>query len=177
MRFHLGWGESLADAAEVWVTAPASAEAADLDRVDTGLSRERYRVAIPARAHASARRELLALRWFPQSLLRAAVADDAVTVLQRVRIGPISFDAPVRIVELYADDDRARITVVTLTGHPERGVERYELRRERDGSATLGVDKAWALADPLARLGAPFATWFQAHATRRSLRRFRRLRR
>ena len=175
MRFHLGWGDALEDAAAAWTAAPATAERSDLDR--GGLVREAYRVRIPAAAHGAARREMVALRWFPQSLLRSAVADDAVTVLQRVRIGPISVDAPVRIVELYADDHRAAIAVVTLAGHPERGVERYELVRNADGSGTLTVDKAWALVDPLARLVAPFAQWFQAYATRRSLRRFRRLRR
>lgn len=174
MRFHLGWGSDLERAAAAATNLEPTARAAELRGASNGLRRERHRVELPAVAFEDARRELLALRWFPPSFLRTAMAPDGRTVMQRCRIGPISVDAPVRMAERVEEDHRVAIGVVTLDGHPERGVERYELVLDQAlGRATLTIEKAWELRDPLARRAWPFATWLQAHATRRSLARFR----
>lgn len=174
MRFHLGWGSDLAQAAADASGLAPTARRSELRGPSNGLRRERHRVELPAAAFEDARRELVALRWFPPSFLRTATAPDGTTVMQRCRIGPVSVDAPVRITERVEEARRVAIGVVTLAGHPERGVERYELVLDPAlGRTTLTIEKAWELRDPLARLAWPFATWLQALATRRSLRRFR----
>lgn len=171
MRLHLGWGD-LATDAEAWVAARATARVAELHGPPNGLRRERHQVELDAVDHAAARRRLLALEWFPPGLLRAARASDGRTVLQRCRFAPpFTVDAPVRVAEWIEEPHRLVVTMVTLAGHPERGVERYELVLDPAlGRASLAVDKAWELAEPLARLAAPFSAWLQGHATRASLR-------
>ena len=139
------------------------------------MHRERHTVELDGRDFAQAREELLAFRWFPQGVIRPTICADGVTVVQRFRIGPFAcIDAPVRVVERIEEPSRVAIAVVTVRGHPERGVERYELVLDPAlDRVTLAIEKAWELVDPLARLGAPLATWLQGHATRLSLRRFR----
>lgn len=172
MKFHLGTGP--VEGCTGHARADATAALSELRRGNGGLRHERHAVELDGRAFLRARDELLAFRWFPQHLIRPMICADGVTVVQRFRIGPFaSIDAPVRVVELIDEPRRVAITVVTLRGHPERGVERYELVLDPAlDRATLTIEKAWALADPLARLGAPFATWLQGYATRLSLRRF-----
>ncbi len=173
MKLHLGAG--LPSNHARWQEVDATATLAELHGASSGLRRERHVVEVDGRAFERARLELLAFRWFPPQFLAASVCSDGVTVVQRCRLGPmVRVDAPVRVVECVDEPHRVALAVVTLRGHPERGVERYEL--VLDGvldRATLTVDKAWALADPLARLVAPFSTWLQGYATRRSLRHFR----
>jgi uncharacterized protein (UPF0548 family) len=174
MRIRAGWGGDLARAAREAECRLSTARIAELRGSSNGLRRERHVVELDGSAYDTARRELLAFRWFPPGLLRTAVAPDGVTVMQRCRIGPISVDAPIRVVERVEEEHRVAIAVVTVDGHPERGVERYELVLDPAlDRVTLAIDKAWSLADPLARLAAPFASWLQAHATGASLRRFR----
>lgn len=173
MRLHLGWGGDMTSAARSATRRRATARGAELHGTSNGLRWERHVVELPGDAFVAARAEILAFRWFPRTLIRTAVADDGETVLQRCRIGPISVDAPVRVAERVEEQHRLALTVVTVEGHPERGAERYELVLDPAiDRVTLCVEKAWTLSDPLARLGAPVATWLQAHATRRSLRRF-----
>lgn len=169
MRFHLGWGDLRADAND-WTSAAETAAAGELFGATNKLSRGRSMREVSATYFPAVRAAIAAFRWFPPSFLRASTAADGVTVLQRCRLGPASVDAPVRVVERIDEPHRVSITVVTLRGHPERGVERYAVVVDPAlGRATLTIDKAWELADPIARTAAPFATWLQAYATRRSL--------
>lgn len=170
MRLSVGWGRQLAEDAERWTRVPATARLGDLHGSSNGLRPARHRAQIDASGHDRARAALLAFEWFPPRFLRQVVASDGVTVLQRCRLGPLSVDAPVRIAEHVVEPMRVSIALVTVQGHPERGVERYELVLDAAlGAATLTVEKAWDLADPLARAAAPFSTWLQAHATRASI--------
>ena len=157
------------------MAAPVTAAAGELHAANGGLVRERHRVELPAAGFERAREELLEFRWYPPRFLRAALCADGLTVLQRCRVAPFaSVDAPVRVVETVDEPRRVAVTVVTVRGHPERGVERYELVHDPAlPRVTLTVEKAWELADPLARLAGPFSRWLQAYATRVSLRRFR----
>jgi uncharacterized protein (UPF0548 family) len=173
MKLRIGWGD-LTSAAARAVDLPATATGSELRGSSNGLRRERHRAELHGAAFPEAARELLAFRWFPQGFLRAEVGPDGRSIMQRCRIGPVTVDAPVRVVERVEEPRRVAVTVVTLAGHPERGVERYELVHDSAlARATLTVTKAWELADPLARLAGPFSTWLQAYATRVSLRRFR----
>lgn len=172
MRFHLG--ARRLDDCTIHARADATAVLSELHRGNAGLRREQHTVELDGRDFARAREELLTFRWFPQRVIQPTICADGVTVVQRLRIGPFaSIDAPVRVVERVEEPSHVAIAVVTVRGHPERGVERYELVLDPAlDRATLTIEKAWELADPLARLGAPFATWLQGHATRLSLRRF-----
>ena len=169
-----------------WVGAPPTATLADLHGAGDGLRRERQATVLTgppgssaADRFADARRELLAGRFFPGWFATTVVCGDGElavgsTLLQRLHIGPVaSIDAPVGVVELVDEPAHVGLTLVTLDRHPERGVERYDLRLENDHRVTLTVDKAWELPSRLLRIGTPAASVLQRYATRLCLRRFR----
>lgn len=183
LRLHVGPADPRRCCAE-WADALSTATLADLRAAGDRLHRERRETDVGTSADASAeerfasaRRELLAGRLFPRWFAAAAAcrlpltAD--TTVVQHVVVGPfLRIDVPVRVVELVDQPDRLAIAFATLHGHPERGVERYELRR--DGArVSLTVDKAWTLAAWWVRPGTPLAWLVQRVATGLSLRRFR----
>lgn len=176
MRIHASWGRMARDAAPL-VGLPATARASELAGSSNGLTRARSSLDLPGSGYDAVRSAIAELRWFPDDFLRAVMAPDGVTVLQRCRVAPfVCIDAPVRIVDRVDEPHRVAVTVVTVAGHPERGVERYSATRDPAlDRVTVTVEKAWVLADRLARLAGPFSNWFQGHATRRSLARFRRL--
>ncbi|MGH2429543.1 MAG: DUF1990 family protein [Candidatus Limnocylindria bacterium] len=187
MRFAFGIGSPPASDCGRWRDADVTAFLAELRSNGGGLIRSRLEVELEGRSaiepqerFARARMEVLAVRWFPPRLVEAFACGGespgvGTTILQRCRIGPwLSVDAPLRVVEVVDERWRVAIACATLDGHPERGVERYELVYDPAlHRSTLTVEKAWALADPLARVAGPFSRWFQSYATRASLRRFR----
>ncbi len=185
MKLHRGRGPDVRASCADWIGTRATATPADLDGEDDGLRRERHttvitgpRASSAADRFAAARAELLACRFFPDWFATIVVCGEGqlvvgATVLQRLQIGPVlSIDAPVRVVELVDQPQRVAITLVTVHGHPERGVERYDLRIVGDRTS-LTVVKAWELADWFLRLGFPAALVVQRFATRLSLHRFR----
>lgn len=116
---------------------------------------------------------------FPPSWLLPTVCSDdgrlapGVTVVQRVFMGPIGVWSGVRIMEVFdeatAQERRAGFSCGTLLGHPERGVERFTLVRSGD-SITFSLDSRSELAAFYARLGQPFARFFQHRAVDAAMR-------
>jgi len=116
---------------------------------------------------------------FPPSWLLPTVCSDdgrlapGVTVVQRVFLGPIGVWSGVRIMGVFdettADGRRAGFSCGTLLGHPERGVERFALRQSGD-SITFSLDSRSELAAVYARLGPPFARFFQHRAVDAAMR-------
>ena len=185
MKLRAGRGSNLHASCREWVDVRPTATLGDLQGAGDGLRRERQAVVLSnpldfstQARFAAARRELLAGRFFPPWFATTVVCGDGEVavgslLLQRLHAGPLmSIDAPVRVAELVDEAERVALTFVTLDGHPERGVERYDLRLE-DGHTTLTVDKAWQLSNRLLRIGTPAASVLQRYATRLSLRRFR----
>ncbi|MGW2091281.1 DUF1990 family protein [Promicromonospora sukumoe] len=58
-----------------------------------------------------------------------------VTVVQAVRVGPLWFTAPCRVVDVVREPDEAGFTYATLPHHPETGVESFRVLRDGDGLA------------------------------------------
>ena len=116
---------------------------------------------------------------FPPSVLLPTVCSDdgrlapGVTVVQRVFLGPIGVWSGVRVMEVFdeatADGRRAGFSCGTLLGHPERGVERFTLTAVGD-RITFALDSRSELAALYARLGPPFARFFQHRAVDAAMR-------
>ncbi|MCA1587666.1 MAG: DUF1990 domain-containing protein [Chloroflexi bacterium] len=179
MRLRHRRGSNVRASCADWDGARPTATVADLHARGGPLRRERQatvltgpRASSARERFAATRRELLAGRFFPRWFASTVVCGDGTlavgsTLLQRLHVGPFG------VAELIDDPERVALTFVTLDGHPERGVERYDLRLEGDDRATLTVDKVWELPNRLLRIGTPAASVLQRYATSLSLRRFR----
>lgn len=157
-----------------------AASRTDADRIEVGRGLVDHAQLTFAGDEARFERALdlvLRYRMFPPSMLLPALCDagdhvaPGVTVVQRIFVGPIGVDSGVRVTDLFdqaiGDGRRAGFECVTLSGHPERGVERFSLTLHRaDGQITFAIDSRSALALPLpvAWLGAPLARMVQRRA-------------
>ncbi|GAB3581619.1 DUF1990 family protein [Calidifontibacter terrae] len=87
--------------------------------------------------------ELLGWQVHERAGLRLAVSDVPLqlgsVVEMRMRVGPVPVRAPCRVVEITAEWDRRGFSYGTLPGHPEVGMERFELRRASDGTVTFQI--------------------------------------
>lgn len=116
---------------------------------------------------------------FPPSVLQPTVCSDdgrlapGVTVVQKVFIGPLGVESGVRIMDVFdersADARRVGFSCGTLAGHPETGVERFTLTLA-DGQISFALDSRSTLAALYARLGPPFARFFQHRAVAAAMR-------
>src|SRR5690625_283244 len=72
--------------------------------------------------------DLLAWRMHARSGLRVRASDvplrEGTAVVLRLGLGPISFSAPCRVLELTHEPTRSGFAYGTLPGHPESGLER-----------------------------------------------------
>lgn len=93
-------------------------------------------------------------------------------VRMRLRVGPLSFIAPCRVVWVERSVDRCGFAYGTLPGHPERGEERFELRLEPSGDILFRIVAFSAPARWFTRLGGPLGRLVQARMTRRYLAAF-----
>lgn len=93
-------------------------------------------------------------------------------VRMRLRIGPLSFIAPCRVVWAERSADRCGFAYGTLPGHPERGEERFELRLDPSGDVVFRIVAFSASARWFTRLGGPLGRLVQARMTRRYLAAF-----
>jgi uncharacterized protein (UPF0548 family) len=91
-----------------------------------------------------------------------------LTVALGIRLGPAWIVAPCRVTEVVDADEEFGFTYVTLPGHPERGEERFTLRRAQ--RITFTVAATSRPDDLLTRLGGPVARFVQARTSRRYLR-------
>ena len=92
-------------------------------------------------------------------------ATDGATVVERVYLGPIGFEAAVRLVDLVDEPDGSRprfaLTWSTVEGHPERGVETFAIEAADDGAIELTITARSRPAMALVWLGYPVARWLQ----------------
>jgi uncharacterized protein (UPF0548 family) len=122
----------------------------------------------------SALERLLRYDIFPPARMRARVCSpDArvatgVTIVQRVRFGPIALESAVRVIEQVHSADAASFAYATLEGHPERGIASFAL--ERHPGELRFVAEAWSRpGNPLARFGRPLARHLQRSITREAV--------
>lgn len=88
----------------------------------------------------------------------------------RLDLGPLGVRAPCRVLEVFEEPDRRGLTYGTLPGHPESGIERFEVLRAADGALRLRISGYSRPGSPLVRAGAPLARMVQERITRRYLR-------
>lgn len=109
----------------------------------------------PEAAFARARDRLARYDVYRPERLRARVftADGQMApgalVVQRIRMGPVAFEAPVRVVDFTdrADEKGAAYgyAYATLQGHPERGVARFLLVLERPRGEVVFRISSWSM--------------------------------
>ena len=56
-----------------------------------------------------------------------------------MRVGPVPVRAPVEVVVVTVEPDRVGFAYGTLTGHPERGEERFEVTLRDDGAVEARI--------------------------------------
>jgi uncharacterized protein (UPF0548 family) len=78
---------------------------------------------------------------------------------------PIS--APVRVVHVHDTPDRLGFTYGTLSGHPLRGEESFNVLLEPDGDVRFVIIAFSAPASLLGRAGEPVVGWLQRRQTER----------
>lgn len=77
--------------------------------------------------------------------------------------------ATCRVVYVEAEDDHYAWAYGTLPIHPERGEERFTVRRDERGQVRFEVDVVWTFGSTLAKLVPPVSRRIQLRATKRYL--------
>ena len=95
--------------------------------------------------------------------------EEGSVVEMRLGPGPFGLRAPCRVLEVVRGDGVAAFTYGTLPGHPEAGEERFEVRREDDGSITFTISGFSRPASSLAMAVGPLGSWAQDRMTSRYL--------
>lgn len=130
-------------------------------------------IARGAEAFARARECLFSYAFYPASLVTApgpVVAD--MVLHQRIRVGPLRFAGPVRVVEWWNEPTRAGYRYEALPGHVERGVAEFEIALVGE-EVRFRIESRSEQAHWLARLGAPFARRVQRYAYAKAFERMR----
>jgi uncharacterized protein (UPF0548 family) len=74
---------------------------------------------------------------FPPTRLRSRVCTPdgivsiGATIVQRVRLGPVTLETAVRVIEHQRSAESGRFAYATLDGHPEQGIASFEVETGR----------------------------------------------
>lgn len=101
--------------------------------------------------------------------LTPSPAEIGSEVRMRLRVGPLAFRAPARVVWAERTSERCGFAYGTLPGHPERGEERFELELRPAGAVVFRITAFSRPGRWFTRLGAPLARLVQTRMTRRYL--------
>lgn len=124
---------------------------------------------------------LLRLSIFPSRLVTLHAdshdgrATEGATVIERVNVGPLGFEAAVRIITLTAETgppvagSRFEMTWATVEGHPEQGVETFGVEWRDDGSLKLTIRAGSRPAMLAVRLASPLTRLIQRRYSRAAL--------
>ena len=96
-------------------------------------------------------------------------AAPGVEIRQTLRFGPVRIVAPCRVIDLVDEPRRRGFAYGTLTGHPERGEERFLLELLDDGRVWFTITAFWRADRWYSRLGGPVAWLIQRRVTTRYL--------
>jgi uncharacterized protein (UPF0548 family) len=100
----------------------------------------------------------------------SARAELGTDLLLRVGFGPFHMSAPCRVLEVIDGPDRAGFAYGTLRGHPECGLERFEIVRDAMGTLSLHLTGFSRPGTVLTRCARPVADAVQRRITARYLR-------
>lgn len=89
-----------------------------------------------------------------------------------LRLGPLSFKAPCRVVRMVDEPGARGFAYGTLPGHPESGEEAFVVRLGDDDVVRMEITAFSKQARWFARLGAPLARQVQSRITTRYLSAF-----
>lgn len=135
--------------------------------------RREERIGSGTAAFARAREMLFRYTFYPPSIVSAPGPIVAGTVLyQRVRVGPLRFDGPVRVLATWDEPARAGYRYEALPGHAERGVATFEITLVED-EVRFRIESESAMAHWLARAGEPLARMVQRRAIDGAFKRMR----
>ncbi len=127
----------------------------------------------------AAARDLLLWRVHEKAGLGVRASDVPLragsVVLMRLGYGPLSLQAPCRVVELIDAPGRRGFTYGTLPGHPEAGEERFLLEQQDDGCIRFTITAFSTPASAWVKLMRPAARGLQLLMTQRYLRALDRL--
>lgn len=94
-------------------------------------------------------------------------AEPGTVVVVTMRVGPVRFPAPCRVIESVRDAARAGFAYGTLPGHPESGEEAFYVEQRADGTVTASVTAFSRPGRWFTRLGGPVGRVVQRRATHR----------
>lgn len=121
---------------------------------------------------------IAAYRIFPESALRSVLCPPGVVargtiIVQRFQVGGITLEAAVQVTDRWDEQTvsgrRAGFSYVTLRGHPERGVETFEVRSDAVGRVTVVIEARSRAGSWVTRVGRQVARRLQVSATRAAL--------
>ena len=117
--------------------------------------------------------DLLAWRVQERAGLEVRASDvplvAGTVVVMRLGVGPLALRIPCRVLDVVTAPDHRGFTYGTLPGHPETGVETFELRRRPDGRVELVIEAVSAPATWPARAAGPIGRALQSAMTDRYL--------
>jgi uncharacterized protein (UPF0548 family) len=120
------------------------------------------------------RDRLFAYDIFPPRVIRFGLCPEGplskgTTIVQRVRLGPISLEMAVRVIAAWdLEEDGAReagYTYATVKGHPECGTASFRVMLDRNGNVDVVVEARSRPGLLVTRLGRPLARVFQRGIT------------
>lgn len=122
---------------------------------------------------------------FPPTRMRSKIVSSnglierGATIVQQIRIGPLAFEAAVRVTGLIEQDEEGERVIgfeyTTLPGHPEQGIARFTVRQHRPhvGRVSFAIESWSTPGHWLTALVAPFTLWMQRRSTQQALQFFR----
>jgi len=93
--------------------------------------------------------------------------EDGATMTLRFGWGPFRFTAPSKVVYVRREPALMAYAYGTLTGHPESGEVRFELRLDDSENVSMRVHSVSRPVATIARIGRPVARFLQSQTTGR----------
>jgi len=121
-------------------------------------------------------------RIFPPHRMRHCVCSSdrrlraGAVIIQRIFSGPLAAEMAVRVVDVFdrkTGEAETGFSYVTLTGHAERGVATFFVRRDRTGEITFNIESWSEPGNFVALLARPVARRLQRTYTAEALDYFR----
>ncbi len=130
---------------------------------------------------ARAREALFRYAIFPPTRMRSKILSNSgrievgATIVQQVQMGPLAFEAAVRVTALIEQDDKGERVIgfeyTTLPGHPEQGIARFTVRQLVGPHDPVSFSiETWSMPGHwISMLVAPFTRWMQRRSTKQAL--------
>lgn len=123
--------------------------------------------------------KVVSYRIFPTECVRFAIYPEGritkgALIVQRFPLGWLAAEAAVRVAEIWdrrvGNSRIAGFRYITLAGHPERGVETFEIQLQPGGRATVRITARSEPGSFATRIGRHVARRRQVSATKAALR-------